>query len=89
MMRESEFTARETILFARATLLTRQAAARWRPMARRQGFVGVVLVHGQQAPLGATPNKDHRAAGTLAQPAVAFERGEAGGECRAQVGTGR
>jgi len=87
-MSEREFTACQTTLFGSATLLTGQAAARWGSMARWQRFVRVVLVHCEQTPLRTTPNKDHGAAGAFAQPAIALERGDSGGEGAAQVGAG-
>jgi hypothetical protein len=49
----------------------------------------IVLVHGEQAPLAAPPNKHHAAAGAFAVPAVAFERRQAAREGGAQVGARR
>jgi hypothetical protein len=87
-MSDREFTARETILFARAALLTGQAAARWCSVAGRQRLVRVVFVHGEQAALGTTPNKDHGTAGAFTAPAGALESRETVGEGGTQVSAG-
>ena len=74
---------------AREASLAGDATSEVRPVPERHRLVRIGLVDRQEATFAIAPDEDHPAGSAFALPAVALERGQAIGECLAQVRAGR